>query len=256
MNFAFLMLTSCLAGADPVPAAAAPAPLVPVASAAPASGACCGGNCGSGNCGSCNSGCDACNPCCEKEGCLAKLKKRFKKKSCCDDCCAPTMPSCGAPALTCAPCAAPACDQSTCCEKQSCFQKLRHRFKKKDCCEPTCCESTCCNTSKCCGTASIAAASHITCDDCCCAKENCFQKLMKCFKKKKNECCDSCCDGTGAVAMPGAGMAAPAKPEPIAPPKESKKMPEGATQIVPMNEAAPKIPAATSRTAPPAEVPF
>lgn len=162
--------------------------------AAPAAGACCGGGCG--GCG---------DVCCEKEGFFHKCRKKFGHRHKKDDCCETSC--CGTASITAAAC----CD--TGCEKEGCFAKLRKRFhhKKDDCCETTCAAPADCG--------------------CGCEKESCFKKFFKKHRHHKDECCDTCnsCAG-GACGAP----AMPPKAEPIGPPKDQKKMPEGAA-IVPVN---------------------
>lgn len=87
-------MLACLAGADPVPAAA---PAAPVVVAAPGTAAC-GSNCGTATV----SDCGVCDPCGHKIGLLSKLKAKL-----CNPCdkapaCAPA-PVCEAPVKHCKP---------------------------------------------------------------------------------------------------------------------------------------------------------
>lgn len=120
MNAAFLIMsTAALAGADPVPAAAAPpAPIV-------ISGA---GGCS--NCGTPVTDCGGCKP-----SFLDKLKAKFAKKS--HDCgCAPA-PVC-TPAPACAPAPCHSCPSSIA-DRPNLFDKLKSRWASKKhgpCCDP------------------------------------------------------------------------------------------------------------------------
>ncbi len=103
MNATVLLLSSALlAGADPVPAAAAPPVAAPVVTAAPIAGVPSG-------CGGCSAPAP-CAPSCEKAGLLDRLRARlasFHKPKChtaCAPACTPAPAPCCAPAPTPAPC--------------------------------------------------------------------------------------------------------------------------------------------------------
>jgi hypothetical protein len=184
MHSLCLLLTSCLAGADPGFASTIPDPsgAVPV-------GYCCpqynppisvvypynimpvgnwGSSCASGNCGSGGCAAPACNDCCEpKKCCFCRFKEWLNQRHCCK------QPKCCAP---------------KCCEKPKC-------------CEPKCCEPKCCEKPK---------------NDCC--KPSFCDRLKACFTRcKKDDCCDTCNNYGAAPAAAGKA------PEPIKMPKEEKK---------------------------------
>lgn len=114
MTAAYLLLTACLAGADPAPVAPAPAPApAPVAAS------------GCSSCSSCSSCCD---DCCGGPSILDRLKECLRRKnSCCDSCCTSSCDSC-------------------CEEKPGLLDRLKARFHHNDCCSSCCdsCGSSCC----------------------------------------------------------------------------------------------------------------
>lgn len=239
MHAAFLMMTTAWLAADPAPAAAPAAP-------APAASACCGGSCGSG-CNTC------CEPCCEKEHFLKKCFKRFHHKNDCG--CCEAAPCCGTACVTAASCCDPC---NTCCEKEHflkrCFKRFHHNDCCEPCCQPTCCQPTCCQPT-CCKPACAPTCCQPSCCQPCCEKEHFLKRCLNKLHHKNDCCCNPCdtCNSCGAPAM------APAKPEPIGPPKDPKKMPEGAA-VVPAPDAgaaAPRVaPLEGPKTAVTAEVPF
>jgi hypothetical protein len=141
VNAAYLMLTTAwLAGADPVPAAAAPAPAAPVVSTS--MGSCNGSYTGGWN--GCNGGVAADNCGCERQRLCDRLKGLFshchnRQRDCgCEAAPAPVVKY-HAPAACCAPAPAPApvstgCDDQ--CKKPGLCARLKalcHRNRHNDC---------------------------------------------------------------------------------------------------------------------------
>jgi hypothetical protein len=167
VNAAFLLVTTAwFAGADAAPSAtAAPATTTPATVVAPGAvgaagalggGSCCGGGAAYGG-GCCDSCCDTC---CAKQGCLAKMKARMHRNSCCD--CCNTCNTCGTTccntgcggghgggcgsnyASSCGTCGG--CCETCCCPKQGLCARLKAKMHSSNCC------NTCCDTCGGCGT--------------------------------------------------------------------------------------------------------
>src|SRR5262249_54529761 len=121
-----------------------------------------------------------------------------------DDCCNPCPQ----------PCPVKTCD--SCCEKESCWSRLKGHFHKNECCD-TCAKPTYCPTP----------TFHGGCNACCEERPSCLDKLRA--RLHHHDCCDTCC---GSVAAP---VMTPGKaPEPIKAPKDAdgaKKLPEGGKEV-------------------------
>lgn len=132
----------------------------------------------------CNSGCNSCGSSCEKERFLSRLKRRTKSCDCDTSC----KIECPKPAPV------------TCCEKDSCRERLMDRLFSKRCstCKETavCCPQQTCTVkpTPCCTSSSCGSSS--SCDE--------PRGLLKRLRRKSSCCdvCDSCAPATAPTTVP------------------------------------------------------